>query len=320
MIPNQWYAVLESAKLGKDPVGIERLGERFVVWRDVEGQVVVQQDRCVHKKARLSAGAVREGCIECPYHGLRFRPSGDCSLVPFMGRDYKIPASWKVPTYSAREECGLIWLWYGEAEPSDELPWFDGLPRSCRRTWETSAIWPYHYTRIMDSNFDVYHFPFVHRSVNPGLGPVVVEQEAEDLGELIKTRVTLDDYADKRKGTRARQTFVMNVRMPTLLYFEMTSRLWLLASMTPVDDKRTWVFARYYANMPLGRLVAWLVGRFEYNIVQDQDRRIMDTLPTGPLEAGDYTYGKADAGSIIWAKKRRKLIEAAASQDGRLGA
>jgi hypothetical protein len=145
---------------------------------------------------------------------------------------------------------------------------------------------------------------------------VVVEQEAEDLGDLIKTRATLDDYADKRKGTRARQTFVMNVRMPTLLYFEMTSRLWLLASMTPVDDKRTWVFARYYANMPFGRLVAWLVGRFEYKIVQDQDRRIMDTLPAGPLEAGEYKYGKPDAGSIIWAKKRRKLIEAAASQDG----
>jgi phenylpropionate dioxygenase-like ring-hydroxylating dioxygenase large terminal subunit len=307
MIPNQWYPVLESRRLGKKPVGIERLGERLVAWRSPSGEAVVQQDRCVHKGAQLSLGRVVDGCIACPYHGLRYDASGSCTLVPFMDRDYRIPANWKVKVYPTREACGLLWVWVGKEAPTDELPWFDGLQTDLRRSWETSTIWPYHYTRVMDSNFDVYHFPFVHRSINPGMGPVVVEQEVEDLGDLIKTRATLDDYAHKRKGTRARRTFVLNVRMPCLLYLEMTKRLWLVACVTPVDEERSWVFARYYANMPLGGLVAWMVGRFEYKIVQDQDKRILDTLPQGPLQQGEYIYGKVDAGSILWAKKRAKL-------------
>lgn len=309
MIPNQWYAVLEARKLKNKPLGIDRLGRKLVIWRNAKGQAVIQSDRCAHKGARLSLGLVNDGCIECPYHGLRFDSSGTCKLVPFMDEDYDIPKNWRVEAYSCREAYGLLWMWHGPAEPSKELPWFDTLPQSQAKSWQTSDIWPYHYTRIVDSNFDIYHFPFVHRSINPGLGPVIVEQELNDLGTMIQTRATLDDFKRARKGTAARKTFVMNVRMPSLLYFEMSPRLVLLAIMTPIDMERTWVFARYYAKMPLGGLVAWIVGRFEYKIVQDQDRKIMDSLPKGPVQAGEYIYGKPDAGSILWFKKRKQLIK-----------
>ncbi len=82
--------------------------------------------------------------------------------------------------------------------------------------------------------------------------------------------------------------------------------------MTPVDEKQTWVFARYFADMPLGGLVAGVVGRFEYKTVQDQDKRILDTLPEGPLEPGEYTYGKPDKASILWLRKRKQLIQRSA--------
>ena len=307
MIPDQWYAVLDSRSLAGKPIGIERLGELLVVWRTDSGEAVVHRDRCVHKGARLSLGRVRDGCIECPYHGLRFDPSGACRLVPFLGSEHEISPNWKVEAYPTREAFGLVWVWYGHAEPADELPSLDALGAGVGRTWQTHSVWPYHYTRLMDSNFDVYHFPFVHRSVNPGLGPVVVEHEVKDLGDRIDTRVTLDAYGVDRRGGRARKTFVMNVRLPNLLYFEMSRRLWLLAIMTPVDEDRTWVFARYYANLPFGRLVASLVGRFEYRIVQNQDRRIPDTLPKGPVQQGEYAYGEVDTGSILWFQKRDEL-------------
>jgi hypothetical protein len=54
----------------------------------------------------------------------------------------------------------------------------------------------------------------------------------------------------------------------------MTKKIVLLASMTPIDDERTWVFARHYVNMPMGGLMASLFGAFEYKMVQDQDKRI----------------------------------------------
>jgi phenylpropionate dioxygenase-like ring-hydroxylating dioxygenase large terminal subunit len=41
MIPNQWYAILESneVKRGK-PIGVTRMGEKLVLWRDEQGKVV----------------------------------------------------------------------------------------------------------------------------------------------------------------------------------------------------------------------------------------------------------------------------------------
>ena len=311
MIPNQWYAVLESRSLTSKPVGIERLGEHLVAWRTDGGEAVVQRDRCSHKGARLSLGRVTDGCIECPYHGLRFDSSGACRLAPFMGRQFDIPSTWRVEAYPTREACGLVWVWYGDAEPADELPWFDAVPLGGGRTWQTQSIWPYHYTRLMDSNFDVYHFPFVHRSLNPGLGPVVVDQQVEDHGDRIDMAVTLGGFPDGPASRRARKAFVVKVRMPNLLYLEMSRRFRLLAIMTPVDEERTWVFARYFADVPFGRLAAWIGGRFEYGFVQRQDRRILDTLPPGRLELDDYAYGTVDAGSRLWFQKRERLRRAA---------
>ena len=244
MIPNQWYAVFESRSLTGKPVGIERLGERLVAWRTDAGEAVVQRDRCSHKGARLSLGRIADGCIECPYHGLRFDATGACRLAPFMGRQFDIPSTWRVEAYPTREACGLVWVWYGNAEPADELPWFEGLPPGGGRAWQTRSIWPYHYTRLMDSNFDIYHFPFVHRSLNPALGPVVVDQQVEDHGDHIDMRVTLgadsdgpaNGLAEGRTGRRARKEFVLKVRMPNLLYLEMSPRFRLLAIMTPVDE------------------------------------------------------------------------------------
>jgi phenylpropionate dioxygenase-like ring-hydroxylating dioxygenase large terminal subunit len=235
-----------------------------------------------------------------------------------MGRHFDIPSDWQVAAYPTREACGLVWVWYGNDEPADELPWFEGLPTGGGRTWQTRSIWPYHYTRLMDSNFDVYHFPFVHRSLNPGLGPVVVDQQVEDHGDRIDMRVTLDGYSDGladgraegRRSRRARKEFVVKVRMPNLLYLEMSRRFRLMAIMTPVDEERTWVFARYYADVPFGRLAAWIGGRFEYGLVQKQDRRILDTLPSGRLELDDYAYGTVDAGSRLWFEKRDRLRRA----------
>jgi len=54
-------------------------------------------------------------------------------------------------------------------------------------------------------------------------------------------------------------------------------------------------------------LVASLVGLFEYRIVQNQDRRILDTLPKGPVQQGEYAYGEVDTGSILWFQKRDEL-------------
>lgn len=51
-----WYPVLASWEVQSAPVGITRLGEQIVVWRNKDGELQALEDRCPHRGARLSMG------------------------------------------------------------------------------------------------------------------------------------------------------------------------------------------------------------------------------------------------------------------------
>ncbi|WP_417653360.1 Rieske 2Fe-2S domain-containing protein, partial [Escherichia coli] len=65
-----WYPVLASWEVQSAPVGITRLGEQIVVWRNKDGQVQALEDRCPHRGARLSMGWNLGDRIACWYHGV----------------------------------------------------------------------------------------------------------------------------------------------------------------------------------------------------------------------------------------------------------
>jgi phenylpropionate dioxygenase-like ring-hydroxylating dioxygenase large terminal subunit len=70
MIPNQWYVVMDSSQVKDRPVGVTRMGEKLVFWRDGAGKVSCLRDKCVHRGVRLSAGQVMDnGRLQCPFHG-----------------------------------------------------------------------------------------------------------------------------------------------------------------------------------------------------------------------------------------------------------
>ncbi|MDH3510031.1 MAG: Rieske (2Fe-2S) protein, partial [Gammaproteobacteria bacterium] len=71
-----WYPILSSRELKKNPISRTRFGQRVVIWRDAAGQAVVLEDRCPHRGAALSQGRVRDGAIECPFHGFRYDAAG----------------------------------------------------------------------------------------------------------------------------------------------------------------------------------------------------------------------------------------------------
>ncbi len=50
----QWYPILSSWEVSSNPIGITRLEEQIVLWRDDKGQIHALEDRCPHRGARLS--------------------------------------------------------------------------------------------------------------------------------------------------------------------------------------------------------------------------------------------------------------------------
>ncbi len=168
MIPNQWYPLLESKRVRGKPVPVDRMGEQLVLWRDEGGRVVCMRDRCPHRGVQLSRGRVRDGTLECGYHGFRYRPDGQCVLMPCEGPDAKIPPGLRTTTWPVEEKYGLVWLFWGDAEaPRPEIPWFEQAGERRRGTWDGSIVWPLNYVRTLESNFDLHHLPWLHGSVTP---------------------------------------------------------------------------------------------------------------------------------------------------------
>lgn len=67
-------------------LGVRLLGEHWAL-ASVDGRPIALIDRCAHRGMPLSAGAVVDGTVECPYHGYRYGADGRCTLIPALGPD-----------------------------------------------------------------------------------------------------------------------------------------------------------------------------------------------------------------------------------------
>ncbi|NMG22482.1 hypothetical protein DP116_24745 [Brasilonema bromeliae SPC951] len=48
MFLQKWWPIAESKSIRKKPVGLRRLDEDLVLWRNNNGQIVCQSSQCAH--------------------------------------------------------------------------------------------------------------------------------------------------------------------------------------------------------------------------------------------------------------------------------
>src|SRR6056297_63755 len=162
MIKNQWYAIMESKEVKDKPVGVVRLNEKLVFWRENSGKLSCIFDKCCHRGASLSKGAIHNNRIQCPFHGFEYDGSGKVTTIPANGRAAKVPNRYRVNSYMVKEKYGLIWLWFSEDESDPpEIPFFEELTEGFYYS-TFSEVWNVHYTRAIENQLDVVHLPFVH--------------------------------------------------------------------------------------------------------------------------------------------------------------
>src|SRR5437879_2063940 len=112
-----WYIAATSRELGRRPLGRTLLGRPVVLFRHRDGAAAALEDRCAHRSAPLSCGRVRDGCLECPYHGWRYRGDGGCAEIPSLGPGAAVPEGIAVRAYPAREQDGFVWVVTGDGPP-----------------------------------------------------------------------------------------------------------------------------------------------------------------------------------------------------------
>jgi phenylpropionate dioxygenase-like ring-hydroxylating dioxygenase large terminal subunit len=325
MIRNQWYAVLESneVKSGKI-VGVTRMGEKLVFWRDEQGYLACLVDKCPHRGVAFSSGKLQGDCVQCPFHGFEFDASGACKIVPANGKNTAPPKALKAGAYPAREAHGLIYIWWGEARSEyPPLPFFESITDDFVYS-TVRDLWATHYSRAIENQLDVVHLPFIHHNTigrgNRTLinGPLARENSLYPSDHLLDLWV----YNEKDEGQvplkpsqipePTRHPF-LQFRFPNLWQNWISDSLRVFVAFAPIDDGNTLMYLRYYHKMrtPVLRQLNGFLGGLGNLLIERQDRRVVITQQPkrSDLNIGEKLI-QGDQPIILYRKVRRALIEA----------
>lgn len=78
-------------------VPIELKGQRYILFRDDEGELGLIGRSCPHRGADLCFGRLEDNGIRCPFHGWHFDRTGQCVEQPAEPEGSKMYTQIKVP-------------------------------------------------------------------------------------------------------------------------------------------------------------------------------------------------------------------------------
>jgi len=156
-----WHPVARLADLEDGPLKATLVGEEYVVAR-LGNDVTVLPNRCAHRGAPLSAGAIADGCIECAYHGYRYDGRGHCVRIPSQSSDIPIPARAHLqPPAAVTERYGIVWV-----APDDPIPPLPECPEFGQPGWVAIGAEPQRWhagaAQMQDNFIDYAHFAYRH--------------------------------------------------------------------------------------------------------------------------------------------------------------
>ena len=268
VILNRWYAILSSDEVHADRgAGARRLGYDLAFWRDAEGRVHGALDRCPHRGAKLSPGKVKDGCIECPFHGFLFDGSGACTAIP-AHPERPISGAMALAPLTLREAHGFIWLWTGpDTPPADAIPFFDFDGFSWQGSQFTVKV-DNHYTRAIENQLDFAHLPFVHASTIGRFATAEVEVDTVVDGDRIRAAVGgAEDFIEF---------------LGPNLWRLRTGPTWQLLVFVPIDDGHMQYYTRNYQPWVHARGLRWMVGKANAalnRLVIRQDTPVVESQP-----------------------------------------
>lgn len=318
-----WHPVAESIDVGDEPLAIELLAERLVVWRTPVGGIVAAPDRCPHREAPLSAGWVESGELVCPYHGWRFGDGGRCVEVPSSGSGAPVPPAAHLPCVQVAERYGLVWICLDE--PAGGLPVIghEDDP-TFRRINSGVQVWHTAATRMVDNFMDISHFPWVHTGtfgnrqspsvpkidlgdLDDGWYGYAYEVDAQNPEAALATTGTTDAVVHRHMSTGFH--LPLTVRS-TIRYEDGLEHILLLCS-TPIDDERSYFTFVVWRNDDFSVDPQEVIS-FD-RAIGEEDRimleRVTGTLPLGRTETVSVQSDKA---SVEWRRQFAAFLAATA--------
>jgi 5,5'-dehydrodivanillate O-demethylase len=154
-----WHPVARSQDLANgDAKTIRILSETFTLYRGESGVAHISADRCPHRLAALGVGYVEGDSLRCIYHGWKFNETGRCVERPAEAG--APPPSVNIQSWPCREHLGLIYGYFGAAEP----PAFPPYPAFAQEGLVEVMVQPYPcgYFQSWENDWDIYHAAWTH--------------------------------------------------------------------------------------------------------------------------------------------------------------
>ena len=306
-----WYPVLPDWAVQDTPVGITRLGQTIVVWRDAAGTVQALEDRCPHRGARLSLGWNLGDRVACWYHGVQVRGDGSVAAVP-ASPDCPMAQERTVRSYPAVERAGAIFLWFGvdpvAAPPDLELP--EQLVGEAYSHFLCSAHWRCNHRYAVDNVMDPMHGAYLH-AVSHSMA------EGDKSAEMRVRRTSTGFIFEKTTQSGVNFDWVefgdttllwLRLAIPYHKRFGPGGPFGIVGVATPIDERNTMVFFWRVRKVQGWQRGVW---RFLYRnrleglhwAVLEQDRLVLEQMAPDAREH-EFLY-QHDVGL----SRVRKLLE-----------
>lgn len=159
-----WYIACESRELKEGKVlAREILGEWIAVFRDENGRAVALQDRCLHRAGRLSNGTVKNGRLNCNYHGWTYKGSGDVVRVPSDSPEDVVTRRC-AKTFAVAEKDDFVYVCIGTPATVEPFP----MPCYKKPGYKTIRLqhrFENTVTNCAENFVDIPHTTFVHPGI-----------------------------------------------------------------------------------------------------------------------------------------------------------
>ena len=264
-LPNAWFILCASSELGDKPLARTLQGSPLVLFRGEGGKPATLVDRCPHRNVPLSLGRVKEGQLQCGYHGWRFDGAGQCRSIPgFLGEPGARARC--ATSHATREQDGFVWVYSTPGvEPTTEPYRFPLLEAREYSTVRRMLRAPGSLHATLENTLDVPHTAYLHGGLfrteeKRNEIEVVVRRsadkvEAEYIGEPRPSGLVGRLLAPGGGVVQHFDRFLM----PSIAQVEYrigdTSHIMVTSAMTPVSDWDTLVYAVVTFRLPLPRWV-----------------------------------------------------------------
>lgn len=312
----QWWPVALSHELKSTPLACQLYDTPLVLFRADDGRAAALPDRCPHRFAPLSAGKVRGGQIECPYHGWRFAADGRCTRVP--GTEHAPGSKPLLDSLASCEAHGLVWVCLSGQPPA--MP--PVAPAEQKQQLDTFWITDSVQCSLQDAaeNFlDGFHTHFVHAGwIRHDLKRQKISARVRPLADGIEA---LYSEEGKQSGLISRLfegergSSMGRFRLPGLAEIEYRDRrdgLSLLASawLTPCGDGQLRVFARIAtAQGWLPAALKRLVLQKAFRVILRQDRQILQQVSANQRRFQAFPARPLDGPQDLLGPGIRRLLE-----------